>query len=215
MAKKITPANVSEATPASVSPSTPVPAVSTAVSSISSHTTPVPAASTSGSSQVSGGSAVATKLNGFEQALKTYLDAYAANDPGFAAKYTAGKKTIQGCAKYIMDDARKNFMLGGNVACMDDATGYGMAVHYFDEDSIEEFTGKVNGKAMTSSQAAQVTTKMAANPDKAAKAKQKTAERKTKQKPVTTPVSPGVQAMVDNISDIFAYAESDQELELF
>ena len=155
------------------------------------------------------------KLNGFEQAIKTYLDDYASKDEVFAAKYNAGQKTIQGCAKYIMNEARKNFMLGGQVACMDDATGYGMAVHYFDEDTIQEFTGKVNAKAMTSEQVAKAAKSMTENPEKAAKAKQKTAERKAKQHPSAKPTTPAVAAVVDNISDIFAYAESDKTLELF
>lgn len=79
------------------------------------------------------------ELNGFEKAIKAYLDNYAKQDEVFAGKYHSGKKTIKGCCNFIIAEAKKDFMLnGGHMAIMDDATGYGMAVHYFDEDSIKE-----------------------------------------------------------------------------
>lgn len=47
------------------------------------------------------------------------------------------KKTLSGFMKYACDEARKLAEKGANSACIDDATVYGWAVHYFEEDSIE------------------------------------------------------------------------------
>ena len=47
------------------------------------------------------------------------------------------KKTLSGFMKYACDEARKLAEKGSNSACIDDATVYGWAVHYFEEESIE------------------------------------------------------------------------------
>lgn len=47
------------------------------------------------------------------------------------------KKTIAGFMKYACDEARKLAEKGANSACIDDATVYGWAIHFFEEDSIE------------------------------------------------------------------------------
>ena len=47
------------------------------------------------------------------------------------------KKTLSGFMKYACDEARKLAETGANSACIDDATVYGWAVHYFEEESIE------------------------------------------------------------------------------
>lgn len=75
------------------------------------------------------------QLNPFEQALKTYLDQRAQDDPLFAQSYAKPKKSIQECARYCMQEARK--LVKDNVAVMDNATVYGWAVHYYDEDNIK------------------------------------------------------------------------------
>lgn len=76
-----------------------------------------------------------TQLNPFEQAIKTYLDQRAQDDPLFAVSYAKPKKSIQECARYCMQEARK--LVKDNVAVMDNATVYGWAVHYYDEDNIK------------------------------------------------------------------------------
>ena len=48
------------------------------------------------------------------------------------------KKTLDGFMKYATEQARKIAEKGSNYACVDDATVFGWAVHYFEEDSIEE-----------------------------------------------------------------------------
>ena len=47
------------------------------------------------------------------------------------------KKTLAGFMKYACDEARKLAEKGANSACIDNATVYGWAVHYFEEESIE------------------------------------------------------------------------------
>ena len=47
------------------------------------------------------------------------------------------KKTLSGFMKYACDEAKKLAEKGANSACIDDATDYGWAVHYFEEESIE------------------------------------------------------------------------------
>ena len=46
------------------------------------------------------------------------------------------KKTLSDFMKYACDEARKLAEKGANSACVDDATVYGWAIHYFEEDSI-------------------------------------------------------------------------------
>lgn len=53
-----------------------------------------------------------------------------------AEKINNGEKTLSGCFGYIRSEARKQAQNG--VAVIEDATVYGWAVHYFEEDSIKE-----------------------------------------------------------------------------
>ena len=46
-------------------------------------------------------------------------------------------KTLAGFMKYACDEAKKLAEKGANSACIDDATVYGWAVHYFEEESIK------------------------------------------------------------------------------
>lgn len=52
-------------------------------------------------------------------------------------KLLLNKKTLAGFMKYACDEARKLAEKGANSACIDDATVYGWAIHYFEEESIE------------------------------------------------------------------------------
>lgn len=47
------------------------------------------------------------------------------------------KKTLSGFMKYACDEARKLAEKGANSTFIDDATVYGWAIHFFEEDSIE------------------------------------------------------------------------------
>lgn len=55
------------------------------------------------------------------------------------------KKTLAGFMKYACDEARKLAEKGANSACMDDATVYGWAIHYFEEESIEGTLYTIDG----------------------------------------------------------------------
>lgn len=85
----------------------------------------------------------------FEETLKIYLDKYAENDKTFAEKYNGSGKTVGGCAKWIMAEARKNAVNG--CCAWADAEVYGKAVHYFDEEDIKEFTDTAPAAKVTQS----------------------------------------------------------------
>ena len=53
-------------------------------------------------------------------------------------KTLINKKTLDGFMKYATEEARKIAEKGSQYACVDDATVFGWAIHYFEEDSIEE-----------------------------------------------------------------------------
>lgn len=70
----------------------------------------------------------------FETTIKNYLDSRAQTDSLFAEAYRKANKSIKECCRYIISQARK---LGGTAVAVDDATVYGWAVHYYDEDDIK------------------------------------------------------------------------------
>ena len=55
------------------------------------------------------------------------------------------KKTLSGFMKYACDEARNHAEKGANSACIDDATVYGWAIHYFEEESIEGTLYTIDG----------------------------------------------------------------------
>lgn len=55
------------------------------------------------------------------------------------------KKTLSGFMKFACDEARKLAEKGANSACIDDATVYGWAIHYFEEESIEGTLYTIDG----------------------------------------------------------------------
>ena len=70
----------------------------------------------------------------FETIIKNDLDSRAQTDSLFAEAYRKANKSIKECCRYIISQARK---LGGTAVAVDDATVYGWAVHYYDEDDIK------------------------------------------------------------------------------
>lgn len=54
-------------------------------------------------------------------------------------------KTLSGFMKYACDEARKLAEKGASSACIDDATVYGWAIHYFEEESIEGTLYTIDG----------------------------------------------------------------------
>lgn len=55
------------------------------------------------------------------------------------------KKTLAGFMRFACDEARKLAEKGANSACIDDATVYGWAIHYFEEESIEGTLYTIDG----------------------------------------------------------------------
>ena len=53
-----------------------------------------------------------------------------------AEKINTGKKTLAGCWNFIIGEAKKKAVQG--CAAIEDREVFGWAVHYFEEDSIEE-----------------------------------------------------------------------------
>lgn len=77
-----------------------------------------------------------TVMSSFETTIKKYLDNRAKEDSLFAETYKKANKSIKECCKYIYSQARK-MAKGSNSVGIDDATVFGWAVHYYDEDNIE------------------------------------------------------------------------------
>ena len=75
----------------------------------------------------------------FESAIKKYLDGRAASDPAFAEKYRSEKKSVADCCRFIIAEVRKSCK-GNEAACTDDCV-YGLAMHYYDEESIKAPAG--------------------------------------------------------------------------
>ena len=69
----------------------------------------------------------------FEQRIGAWLDQARKQDAEFDKKVAESKKDVKGCCNYILSEVRKSKQCG-----YDDAEVYGMAQHYFDEDSIKD-----------------------------------------------------------------------------
>lgn len=53
-------------------------------------------------------------------------------------KKLLNKKTLDGFMKYATEEARKTVKQGATSACIEDSVVFGWAIHYFEEESIEE-----------------------------------------------------------------------------
>ncbi len=70
--------------------------------------------------------------NHFKNTIKTYLDQRAETDVLFSFRYTLPEKNIDDCITYILNEVQKCGCNGFH-----DDEIFGMAVHYYDENSIE------------------------------------------------------------------------------
>lgn len=78
----------------------------------------------------------------FKQVINTHLEGVAAADPVFAEKFKSDKKSIDKCVQYILNSVQKSGCNG-----FSDEEIFGMAMHYYDEESID--IGKpVNAKVV-------------------------------------------------------------------
>lgn len=86
-----------------------------------------------------------------QQIILNYLEKNSSDS--LAERINTGSKTIKQCWNYILSEARK--LANGNCACIDDATVFGWAVHFFEEDTIkgDEFNGSSKAEVTTSAAA--------------------------------------------------------------
>lgn len=68
----------------------------------------------------------------FKKVIQTYLEQRAGTDELFAVKFKNESKNIDDCATYILNTVQKSGLNG-----FADDEIFGMAVHYYDEESIE------------------------------------------------------------------------------
>ena len=69
----------------------------------------------------------------FKQTIETYLREFAERDEQFAAAFAKPTKSIDRCVAYILQEVKKSGQQG-----FADEEIYGLAVHYYDEDDIDE-----------------------------------------------------------------------------
>ncbi len=151
------------------------------------------------------------KEDGFEKAIRTYLEAFGKMQPAFAEKYRSSSKTIRQCCDYIINEARKNFMLSsGKCAAMSDEETYGLAVHFFEEDSIKPVTNPTPAKVVTpqtapSSTPSKPTTKPTPSNPAPKKTKPTSPQAAVKPQPKPTP-KPTSKPKSDAPIDLFDFA---------
>ena len=78
----------------------------------------------------------------FKITIQKYLEKRAEDDSLFSETFKKENKSIDGCVNYILQSVQKSGCNG-----FADEEIFGMAVHYYDEDSIGE-KGNVNAKSM-------------------------------------------------------------------
>lgn len=69
----------------------------------------------------------------FEQCISKWLEAERKKDPIFDKKVAESKKDVQGCCNFILKQVKASKQCG-----YADEEVYGMARHYFDEESIKD-----------------------------------------------------------------------------
>ena len=84
------------------------------------------------------------------------------------------KKTLDGFMKYASEEARKLAEKGATSACVEDEVVYGWAIHYFEEDSIEEKLFNLDGTEFKPIVKAKTTQKPTYTPTSSSKPKEAT-----------------------------------------
>lgn len=107
-----------------------------------------------------------------EKLILEYLNKNATE--ALVEKINTGKKTLAQCWAYIVSEARK--LAQNNCACVEDATVFGWAMHFFEEDSIKAETysnatsSAVKTKTIAPKKAKKPKVKAEAKPQQKAKA---------------------------------------------
>ena len=113
-------------------------------------------------------------------------------------KNLVNKKTLDGFMKYATNQARKLAEKGSQYACAEDATVFGWAIHYFEEDSIEEKLYNEDGTEYV--KAKQTTQKKAEKKKVEKKADVKKPEQKPEKKPTEKPILPKKNISLNQVS---------------
>ena len=67
----------------------------------------------------------------FKRVIKDYLDKRAKDDELFASMYSKENKSLDECCNFIINEVKKSGRTG-----FDDSEIYGLAIHYYTEDDI-------------------------------------------------------------------------------
>ena len=123
-------------------------------------------------------------------------------------KTLINKKTLDGFMKYATEEARKIAEKGSQYACVDDATVFGWAIHYFEEDSIIEKLYNEDGTEYQVKKPA---------PKKTKPAETKKPEPKPEPKTITTQIKPSSakSIMKKNQVSVFDLFEDENQMSLF
>lgn len=119
-------------------------------------------------------------MTSFEKTIQAYLENRAKTDSLFAETYRKANKSIEECIKYIYSKARK-LAKEGNAVGVDDATVYGWAVHYYDEDNIKVKDVKERVEVVAPTTVQEPVVQEPVKEEKPEPVKQKSARKKTKQ----------------------------------
>lgn len=106
-------------------------------------------------------------------------------------KTLINKKTLDGFMRYATEEARKIAEKGSQYACVDDATVFGWAIHYFEEDSIVEKLYNEDGTEYQVKKPA---------PKKTKPAETKKPEPKPEPKPIAKTTTPKKITSLDQVS---------------
>ena len=90
-------------------------------------------------------------MNLFQSTIKKYLDERAKNDELFAVTYAKENKSIEECCNYILKEVQKS-----KREAFADEEIYGLAVHYYDEDSIKDVKATTNVRIVVPTDNSQV-----------------------------------------------------------
>lgn len=111
-----------------------------------------------------------------EERIKTYLEqnanSYLEDKINNGVKITKNdkelinKKTINGFFKYASDEAKKLAEKGASYACIEDDIVFGWAIHYFEEDTIEEQLYNIDGTPFKETKTSSKQTDIKAKPTK-------------------------------------------------
>lgn len=84
--------------------------------------------------------AVLTAEGSFQSAILNYINSL--NAPELMKKIADGEKNIADCCSYIISEMRKKAK--NNVTVAENQEVFGLAVHYFEEDSIKKCSSSVS-----------------------------------------------------------------------